>query len=284
MKAIRITAIGLLLTASAVPAHAQTLRGSKTTMVRQNRIAVDHDYTFLNNDAHVRKFVRLGLLVRVSGNSSVSLGSVSYPYARPELKLFIQRLGAQYRSACGEKLVVTSLTRPLSEQPRNASDLSVHPTGMAVDLRVSNRSKCRSWLERTLLSLERAGVVDAIRERRPPHYHVAVFPNQYAAYVERITGRSARLASSRSTSTRAAAPAAASEAEDSGAPEDDASAPSAASEDDVEVTTISYRVTRGETLWSIARRHGTTVNAIREANGMSGSRLDPGQVLVIPLP
>lgn len=284
MKAIRITAIGLLLTASAVPAYAQTLRGSKTTMVRQNRIAVDHDYTFLNNDAHVRKFVRLGLLVRVSGNSSVSLGSVSYPYARPELKLFIQRLGAQYRSACGEKLVVTSLTRPLSEQPRNASDLSVHPTGMAVDLRVSNRSKCRSWLERTLLSLERAGVVDAIRERRPPHYHVAVFPNQYADYVERITGRSARLASSRSASTRAAAPAAASEAEDSGTPEDEASGPAASSGDDVEVTTISYRVTRGETLWTIARRHGTTVNAIREANGMSGSRIDPGQVLVIPLP
>lgn len=275
-------ALGLAVLLCAQPAVGQTLRGSKTTMIRQNRVAQDHDYTFLRNDAHVRKFVSLDLLEPVRGNANYELASVSYPYARPALKLFIERLAAQYRSACGEKLVVTSLTRPLDEQPRNASDLSVHPTGMAVDLRVSNRSKCRSWLEGTLLSLEKTGVLDAIRERRPPHYHVALYPTQYVAYVQRMTGNSARLASN----TPSPAPKQAEEAPVMVAAdvdvEVDADAGDAGSGE--ALTSIDYRVNRGETLWSIARRHGVTVNDIRSINGLRGSRIDPGQVLSIPVP
>lgn len=247
-------------------------------MVRQNRVARDHDFTFLRNDAHVRKFVALDLLVPVRGNADYELASVSYPYARPALKLFIERLGSQYRSACGEKLVVTSLTRPLDEQPRNASDLSVHPTGMAVDLRVSNSSKCRSWLERTLLSLERTGVLDAIRERRPPHYHVALYPNPYMAYVERLTGGSAQLASNRPADDEPVV--AAAEADEAAADLDAAAGDAGAGE---AMTSIDYRVTRGETLWSIARRHGVTVDEIRALNGLRGSRIDPGQILAIPV-
>ena len=34
------------------------------------------------------------------------LHRVSFPYARPELDLFLRRLSAQYRAACGERLVV----------------------------------------------------------------------------------------------------------------------------------------------------------------------------------
>jgi Tfp pilus assembly protein FimV len=57
---------------------------------------------------------------------------------------------------------------------------------MALDLRRSNRRSCRTWLERVLLSLEREGVLDANYERRPPHYHVAVFPQPYQRYVQRL--------------------------------------------------------------------------------------------------
>lgn len=287
MHGARTAALGLAVLLCVQPAAAQTLRGSKTTMVRQNRVAQDHDYTFLRNDAHVRKFVALDLLVPIRGNSNYELASVSYPYARPALKLFIERLAQQYRSACGEKLVVTSLTRPLDEQPRNASDLSVHPTGMAVDLRRSNRSRCRSWLERTLMSLESTGVLDAIRERRPPHYHVALFPAQYAAYVERITDGAVQLASNASPAAPVRqASLEADDTEDVAAadePEDmDAAAGDAGSGE--ALTSINYRVARGETLWSIARRHGITVNDIRTLNGLTGSRIDPGQILAIPVP
>lgn len=152
-------------------------------MREQNAVAREHDYSFLRTSSQVNRFVDLGLLVELPGNSNYELVRVSFPYARPAVKTFVERLASQYRADCGEKLVVTSLTRPEARQPRNSSDLSVHPAGMAVDLRVSQRTACRKWLESTLLSLEKRNVVDVTRERHPPHYHVAVFPHPYENYV-----------------------------------------------------------------------------------------------------
>jgi Family of unknown function (DUF5715) len=166
-------------------APAADLRGSTNSMRRQWRTARKNDFTRLKTAADVLRFVRAGRLVRVRPTRSVELARVRFPYARPAVRTFVRRLGAQYRVACGEKLVVTSLTRPLALQPPNASRLSVHPAGMAVDLRRSHRKRCRAWLERTLLDLERAGLLEATREHHPPHYHVAVFPRVYRAYVAR---------------------------------------------------------------------------------------------------
>ncbi|MFV2005798.1 MAG: DUF5715 family protein [Longimicrobiales bacterium] len=181
-------------------ASAQSLGGSERSVGRAYREAESHDFTFLRDAKQVRRFVRSGYLVRVRSGRYYELNSVSFPYARPEVALFIERLSNQYWNACGEKLVVTSLTRPLDRQPRNASEFSVHPTGMAVDLRRSGSRACRSWLERVLLSLEKSRVVEATRERYPAHYHVAVFPRQYGTYVERLVARDkARRAESRYT-------------------------------------------------------------------------------------
>ncbi len=166
------------------PAAAQSLRGSTRSLDKQNQVAREHDFTYIANAAQLERFVNAGYLVRVRDSRDFRLNNLSFPYARPEVKLFIQRLAAQYRRGCGEQLVVTSLTRPQNRQPRNASARSVHPTGMALDLRRPN-SRCRGWLESTLLQLEGAGVLEATYERRPPHYHVVLFPRQYAAYVER---------------------------------------------------------------------------------------------------
>jgi hypothetical protein len=102
------------------------------------------------------------------------------------VKLFIERLGRQYFDAHGTPLVVTSLTRPAENQPRNAHQLSVHPAGMAVDFRVPQDARARAWLESALLQLENRGILDVTRERYPPHYHVAVFPAAYRAYVEKL--------------------------------------------------------------------------------------------------
>jgi LysM repeat protein len=41
-------------------------------------------------------------------------------------------------------------------------------------------------------------------------------------------------------------------------------------------------VRSGDSLWSIARRHGTTVDRLRSANGLRTSRVKPGQTLTIP--
>lgn len=46
---------------------------------------------------------------------------------------------------------------------------------------------------------------------------------------------------------------------------------------------IEYTVRLGDTLWQISRRYGTTVDAIREMNGLSSDLLHIGQVLRVPV-
>ena len=177
-------------------ASAQSLRGSTASLDRQNRAARQHDYTYIASPEQLQRFVDGGYLVRIPEGRDYDLHDISFPYGRPEVKLFISRLASQYRQACGERLVVTSLTRPRNRQPRNASPRSVHPTGMALDLRRPG-PKCRGWLERVLLQLEGSGVLEVSLERRPPHYHIALFPRPYAAYVARISSRSALASAGR---------------------------------------------------------------------------------------
>jgi hypothetical protein len=177
----------VLLASAAVPLHAEvpvSLRGSPESMIRQNGVARALDLTFVRTPAEVGKLEREGALVRLEGNDDYEVADfVSNPQARVEMRTFIERLAAQYREATGEKLVVTSLTRPTSRQPGNSHALSIHPTGIAVDLRVSQRAASREWLERTLLALEGRGMLDITREYNPPHYHVALFPEPYMAHV-----------------------------------------------------------------------------------------------------
>ncbi len=45
---------------------------------------------------------------------------------------------------------------------------------------------------------------------------------------------------------------------------------------------IEYIVQPGDSLWLIAQRYGTTVDAIRSLNGLTGTLIDVGQVLKIP--
>lgn len=247
-------ASGLLLLAAAPAPEAQSLAGSKVSLVRQNQMAREHDYTYLRTSSEVREFASRGLLVRVKGSSNFRVVDVSFPYARPEVKTFIERLAQQYKSACREKLVVTSLTRPTTRQPRNASPLSVHPTGMAADLRRSSRPACRAWLEKNLLTLEGKGVLEATKENHPPHYHVTLYPQPYMRYLASrgvVQVAKGKSGSSRGTVAKAA-------------------------------SSRKYKVRSGDSLWSIAQRHGTSVSRIKSANGVRSSRLKPGQMLNIP--
>ena len=239
-----IAVLFVLTTANA--ALGQSLRGSGTSLDRQNRQAQLHDFTFLRDAAHVQRFVDAGYLVVIQGDDNYSLKAVSFPFGRPAVKLFIERLSAQYRRACGEQLVVTSLTRPISNQPRNASRRSVHPTGMAIDLRRPYPGPCRDWLEDTLLSLEGERVLDATRETSPAHYHVALYAKPYTAYVARLTDTTAsEVTASIGRDT-------------------------------------TYRVRRRDTLWRISRQYDTTPEAIQRANGLRSTQIYPGQLLKIP--
>ncbi|MGH7476338.1 MAG: DUF5715 family protein [Longimicrobiales bacterium] len=249
--------------ASAAPVSGQSLKGSPWSLTVQNRQARAHDLSYLSNRSHVERFVELGLLVPIRGNANYRVHRVSYPYARAEVKTFVERLAAQYRGACGEQLVVTSLVRPESMRLPNASSRSVHPTGMAIDLRRSTHQKCRLWLESMLLQLESKGVLDATRELRPPHYHVALFPRPYEHYLvalgEALPAPRATLAAARGGEAAV----------------EELSEP-------LQASLIPHEVLRGETLWRLAKDFGTTVAAIMEANGLGSAAIMPGQMLQIP--
>ncbi len=233
----------------------QSLRGSRTSVDLMYRQARSHQLHFYETSAGVRRAAQRGEFVRLTGNSNYRLGSVGHPYVLPSTETFVNRLGAQYRAACGEKLVVTSAVRPKSQRLANSVDKSVHPTGMAIDLRKPTKGSCLSWLRNTLSYLDGTGAIEATEEFRPPHFHVAVFPQPYARYVSG-RGGTVKLASNASADET---------------PEESASESSR-----------TYKVRRGDSLWTIARRNEVSVDRIRSVNSLDSSRIVAGQVLLIP--
>lgn len=304
MQKLTILTLSTLLIFSGVQLQAQTLKGSRTSMERQHQAAIAYGYSFIRTSSSVSDLVNKGELVRVQPTSQMELHDVSYPYARSEVKLFLDRLSAQYKTICGEKMTVTSLLRPVDRQPANAASNSVHPTGMAVDLRIPPRGRCRSWLEQTLLTLEATDVLDVTRERNPPHYHVAVFTRSYSSYVatraqesnEYVVrpGDSLWLISARTgvhvSQLRAAnglksdlinvgqrllIPATAINASGTLIAAN-TSQPVASQSTESEIV---YQVRRGDTLWKIANQYGSSVEKIQRDNGLRGSSLKIGQTL-----
>lgn len=179
---IRTLVVASLTAGTAASASAVGLGGSPASMRLQHSVAQKNDFTFIATDAQLRRFVDEGILVPLEWNDDLTLANVAHAVARPAIVEFVQRLAQDYRAAVGAPLVVTSLTRPLADQPRNAHALSVHPTGMAIDLRIPASASARAWLEKTLLAYEKRGLLDVTRERNPAHYHVAVFPEKYSTY------------------------------------------------------------------------------------------------------
>ena len=255
----------LLLTAN--QAQAQTLKGSRTSVRTQYELAQSYGFSFINTAKEVTQMVESGELHKVSSGRYMELHSVSFPYAVAETSLFLERLSQQYIAACGEKLTVTSLLRPADMQPVNSVALSVHPTGMAVDLRIPQKSKCRSWLEETLLALEKERVLDVTRERFPPHYHVAVYAQPYAARVAALEAKahqSTTLAQTQAT-------------------QEIAVSSSLASRQASHQTSLqNYIARKGDSLWKIAANTGVSVAELRAANNLQSNRIVVGQTLHIP--
>ncbi len=233
--------------------RSQSLRGSPASVDRIYRQAVNHRLPFYTSANAIREAHRAGQLVRLDGNADYTLVDVSYPYVVPAAHTFIVRLASQYRAACGERLVVTSATRPTTMRLANSVDKSVHPTGMAIDLRRPANSRCLTWLRNTLTALDATGVLEAVEERNPPHFHVAIFPQQYQQYVSARPGpkvpSTPRLAQA-STSVQSDA--------------------------------RRYEVRRGDSLWTIARQNSLTVEELQRVNNLRSSRILAGQVLLIP--
>jgi hypothetical protein len=178
MQHCPIRALLLASTLSAVlagGAAAQSLRGSQESVDHLYLVARAIGLQFHATVRSAKRAVAAGEFVLLSGNSDYApKNRMSLPYAAPEVRAYVEHLSAEYHAACGERLVITSALRPSSRRPRNGSVKSVHPTGIAVDVRKPKRRLCRDWLRQLLLQHEREGTIEATEEFRPPHFHIVV--------------------------------------------------------------------------------------------------------------
>ena len=85
-----MAAVALSLGVPLGEASAQSLRGSSSSLNRQVLQAEIHDFTYIRDGNQVQRFVEAGYLVPVRGNRNFYLKGVSFPYARPEARLFIE--------------------------------------------------------------------------------------------------------------------------------------------------------------------------------------------------
>jgi len=168
------SALALALAALPRDVRAQSLRGSQASVDATYDYAREHGLTFHRTSGTVRRAATKGEFVKLVNSANVRVKGVAHPYVLPTTRLFVTRLAAEYRSVCNEPMTVTSAVRPSTRQPRNAVAKSVHPTGLAVDLRKPNGA-CREWLRERLMELERDELIDATEEFHPPHFHVVVY-------------------------------------------------------------------------------------------------------------
>lgn len=238
--------------------------------------AVDHGLTFYRTPTDIDHAVAEGKLVQLTGDSTYELSrGVGFSYATREARQFVLAFAPQYHAACGTPLMVTSAARPTSRQPRNANPYSVHPTGIAIDLRRPPAGACQRWLRAALTQLEDQGYVEATEERHPVHVHVAVLtvPGTVASLpllANAAAPATAASASAPSPAVHVSNPAVRTNVAANGEVED-------------AIQGSTYRVREGDTLWEIARRSGVSVRDLARANRRSArSSLRPGVVLRIP--
>lgn len=177
LPAAPIVAAAAAVAAATLPAAADaqiSLRGSRTAVERAYSYALRRGIAFNRSRRDVERAAREGDLVRLGNSPNYRLKGVGLPYARADTRALLVDLAARYRARCGEPLVVTSAVRPTSVRLPNSVVKSVHPTGLALDLRAP-RGRCRPWLRDELLSLERDGIIDATEERHPVHFHLIVY-------------------------------------------------------------------------------------------------------------
>jgi hypothetical protein len=106
-------------------------------------------------------------------------------FARPEARDVLREVARAYHERFGRLLPVTSLVRSQRYQRRlsrinpNAAlvDTAPHTTGMAFDISYKYMANDeQNFVMETLADLERAGSVEALRERRN-HFHIYAFAN-----------------------------------------------------------------------------------------------------------
>ena len=254
------------------PKEPEDLHGSKQSVEKMYEFAVSHHMPFYLTPVNVDDAIAKGRLVALGGDSTYELTrGVGFAYSTREAKQFVLAFAPQYLAACGVPLTLTSAARPMSRQPHNANPHSVHPTGIAVDIRRPSAGPCLTWVRGALATLEERGVVEATEEHHPVHLHVAVLVPSGAKVllpnlVKTVVARQVTTPAMPVTTVTAAA--------------GDTKLVTGAK--DAPKSPRSYTVRQGDTMWDIANRSGVSMAELKKANAHVASALKPGTTLVLP--
>lgn len=150
------------------------LRGSRPKVQAAFYEASARGIPFFADMDDARAAIAAGKFVPLYGNLYYATYRMTLAYATPEARSFIEALAPQFVEKCDEMMVVTSALRPKSRSPRNGSPWTVHPAGIAVDIRKPRNRACWTWLRQTLVDYQNRGIVDATEEFSPPHFHIVV--------------------------------------------------------------------------------------------------------------
>jgi hypothetical protein len=255
------------------------LRGSKASVEKMYDFAQRYRYPFYLTPTTLDDAIAKGKLVPLTGDQSYELTrGVGFSYATVEARDFVTQFAPQYLAACGVPLTVTSAARPMSRQPRNANPHSVHPTGIAVDIRRPYPGPCLTWVRNALAQLEARGFVEATEEHHPVHLHVAVLRAPGARFTLPDLTNGVSVARQPTTPTTPTTPVTTVAATAGG------QVSFAAATDDWSRTRLCL-VRDGDTLWDVAQKTGVSVTALARANNRSPrSVLRPGTTLKLPDP
>jgi hypothetical protein len=277
---LRSAAVAAVLVAVAPTVRAQraarqpeVLRGSKASVEKMYDFARRHGFPFYLTPFTLDDAIAKGKLVPLTGDATYELtGGVGFSYATAEAREFVMQFAPQYLAACGTPLTVTSAARPTSRQPHNANPHSVHPTGIAVDIRRPYPGPCLTWVRNALAVLEARGFVEATEEHHPVHLHVAVLKAPGARFKLPDLTNGVVVARQALTAMPTVTAAANGEVNLPLAPDSSGKG-------------RIYLVRQGDTLWDVARKLGIEVQTLAEVNHRSTkSVLKPGTTLKLPEP
>jgi LysM repeat protein len=271
--ATALLAFGHDLHAQRAGRQPEALRGSKASVEKMYDFAQRYRYPFYLTPTTLDDAIAKGRLVPLTGDENYELTrGVGFSYATVEARDFVMQFAPQYLAACGVPLTVTSAARPMSRQPRNANPHSVHPTGIAVDIRRPYPGPCLTWVRTALAQLEARGFVEATEEHHPVHLHIAVLraPGARFTLPDLTNGvRVARQPSTAGTTVVATA---------------NGDVSLAAATNDWARTRV-YMVRDGDTLWDVAQKTGVSLAALARVNNRSPRGvLRPGTTLKLPDP
>ena len=175
------------------------LAGSKASLRRQNEAADRFGLSRLRDAAELERFIAASLLVPVQDNAAYAIDETLgeydrdrrelYTHARSWVPGFLDDVFGRVSRATGERFRVTALIRTMEYQRRlrrwnpngakgrNHYELSSHLTGATVDVSWKDVALSTIFqIETRLRALERAGLIEATRERHNACWHIMVFP------------------------------------------------------------------------------------------------------------